>query len=58
MVSKNLLKGSSKSGESEVIKYIPDEQKIDVEIRTIIRIKPTDLGALKNSLEDWSIQWD
>jgi hypothetical protein len=62
--SKDLRKGSSQSGESEVIikkpdpVYIPSEQKIDVEIRDILRIKPSDFSALKDSFEEWASKWN
>lgn len=34
------------------------DQKIDVEIRDIIRIRPQDFSALKGSFEEWAKQWD
>lgn len=65
MARKNLLSRLSQSGESEALKdvfTIPDDisqdQKIDVEIRDIIRVRPQDFSALKNSFEEWAKQWD
>lgn len=63
MASKNIRKGLSKSGESEIIednevKYIPTQQKIEVEIRDIIRISPGDFSALKDSFEEWASKWN
>lgn len=34
------------------------EQKIEVEIRDIIRIKPSDFSALKDSFEQWASNWN
>lgn len=58
MESEDLQSGLGQSGESENIKYVPDTQKIDVEIREIVRIKPQDFSALKLSFEEWARQWD
>lgn len=58
MESENIQQGFSQSGESEDIKYIPETQKIDVEIREIVRIKPQDFSALKLSFEEWARLWD
>lgn len=66
MASKNLRARSAKSGESAPLEleYIPqdidisNDQKIDVEIRDIIRVRPQDFSALKNSFEEWAKQWD
>ena len=55
MESKNLREGPNQQGESEVI--IRDDEKIEVEIREIIRIRPGDFSALKNSFEEWSNKW-
>jgi hypothetical protein len=38
--------------------YVPVEQKIDVEIADIIRIKPSDFSALKDSFEEWASKWN
>jgi hypothetical protein len=40
------------------VRYVDTDQKIDVEIRDIIRIKPSDFSALKNSFEEWAKQWE
>jgi len=61
MGSKNLRAGLDKSRESAPIidpEIIRNDQKIDVEIRDIIRIKPADFEALKNSFEEWASKWD
>lgn len=63
VASKNIRKGLSQSGESEIIednevKYIPTQQKIEVEIRDIIRISPGDFSALKDSFEEWASKWN
>lgn len=46
---------SHKSRKSEVITY---EEKIEVEIRDIVRINPRDTNALKISYEKWASQWE
>lgn len=58
MDSENLQQGPSKSGKGKAIKYLPVDEKIDVEIREIIRIRPADFEALKNSFEEWANQWN
>jgi hypothetical protein len=60
MGRKNLLKGSDQSGKGEDIEQTIErsDQKIDVEIREIIRVRPCDFEALKNSFESWAAQWD
>lgn len=57
MESKNLLARFSQSGESAVITERQDE-KIDVEIREIIRVRPQDFNALKLSFEEWASLWE
>lgn len=56
MESKNIQQGFSEQGESAVITERSDE-KIEVEIREIIRIRPQDFSALKNSFEEWAEKW-
>ena len=59
MESKNLQPGLTKPRKGKALKVITDyDRKIDVEIRDIIRIKPQDFSALKNSFEEWAKQWD
>lgn len=57
MEGENLREGLDKSGESEVVVERIDE-KIDVEIRDIIRVRPQDFSALKNSFEEWASKWE
>lgn len=59
MDRENLFKRSGQSGESESveIRVVDNDEKIDVEIREIIRIKPQDFAGLKNSFEHWADQW-
>jgi hypothetical protein len=40
------------------VEIIPLDEKIPVEIRDIIRIKPQDFAALKSSWEKWAAQWE
>lgn len=56
MESKDLLSGSSEQGESQTI--IRSDEKIEVEIRDVIRIRPQDFEAFKNSFEEWASKWE
>jgi hypothetical protein len=56
MESENLQQGSDQSGKSKII-IVRDDEKIEVEIREIIRVKPQDFKALKDSFEEWSNLW-
>jgi len=63
VASKNLLSGLGKFRKGEIVTpsdttYIRDSEKITVEIREIVRIKPQDFSALKASFEDWAKTWD
>jgi hypothetical protein len=53
---KNLQSGLSKQGESEVI-VERNSEKIEVEIREIMRIRPEDLKPFKDSFESWVDSW-
>jgi len=57
VAGKNLLTRLDKSGESAII-VERDDEKIEVEIREIIRVRPQDFGALKNSFEEWAKNWE
>jgi hypothetical protein len=48
----------SEQGEGAAITYAPLDEKIEVEIREIVRIRPQDFRALKDSFEDWLKNWD
>lgn len=58
MANKNLQSGTGKLGESAPIRYERIREKVDFEIRDIIRAYPEDYQAIKNSLEDWARQWE
>jgi len=58
MDGKNLREGFDKFGKSATIKIERQDEKIDVEIREIIRVRPQDFAALKNSFETWSAGWE
>ena len=58
MDNENILEGIDKQGESEVVTYIRKDEKIEIEVRDVFRIRPQDLPAFKHSLEEWSAQWD
>jgi hypothetical protein len=55
MESQNIQPKPDKFGESEII--IPLDEKIEVEIREILRVRPQDFSALKNSFEEWAKNW-
>lgn len=58
---KDLCPGSGKSGQGAVVdelEYERTDEKIEVEIRDIIRVKPCDFEALKASFEEWASKWD
>ena len=57
MESKNLREGLDQRGQSEII-IRPLDEKIEVEIREIIRARPQDFSALKNSFEEWAKGWE
>lgn len=41
----------------DIKKYI-DNEKVEVLIKEVIRIKPTDFSAFKHALEDFVNDWD
>ncbi len=47
-----------KSGKSKIIKYVEVDQKIEIEIHDVMRIRPNDLNAFKNAYEEFATQWD
>lgn len=57
MAGKNIQPGSNRIKEGENLEYIADE-KVDVEIREIVRIYPRDFDALKKSFEEWAKSWE
>lgn len=61
MDRENLQPGTGQPGKSKDLKeltYEPQDMKIEVEIREIIRIRPQDFHILKRSFEDWIKNWD
>lgn len=38
--------------------YLRYDEKIEVEIREVIRIRPQDFAILKDSFERWAQKWD
>lgn len=61
MDSENIQPGLSKPRKGKVveIRYYPiPEEKVEVYIREVIRVKPEVIAAVKYSLEEWSKQWD
>lgn len=39
-------------------KVVPTDEKFEVEIREMVRIRPKDFEALKNSFEEWRNKWE
>ena len=58
MAGENLQSGFSQSRQGENIITERQDEKIDVEIREIIRVRPQDFSALKNSFEEWAKSWE
>lgn len=56
MEGENIQQRSDQSGKGKIV-IIRDDEKIEVEIREIIRVKPQDFKALKDSFEEWSSLW-
>lgn len=48
----------SQLGQSASLIYLPTRAKIPVEIREILFIKDTDLGALRKDFEEFCQKWD
>jgi len=59
VAGQDLQPGTDQPGEGKDlnIEYIPDE-KIEIEIREIVRIHPKDFHVLKASFEDWIKTWN
>jgi hypothetical protein len=58
MDSESVQQGTDQFGKSAPIRYVPVDEKIPVEIRDIVRIKPEDFKAFKRSFEEFIKQWD
>lgn len=56
MEGEGVQSGLDKQGEGAVI-VVREDEKIEVEIREILRVRPQDFGPLKNSFEDWANSW-
>lgn len=57
MEGENLQQRSDQQGKSEALIYSPNDEKIEVEIREIVRIRPGDFQAFKASFEGWASTW-
>lgn len=63
MDSKDLQSRSSEQGKSAPVEYVPiptaaAEEKIEVYIREVVRVKIGDVAAVKHSFENWAKMWD
>ena len=53
--------GLDQPGQSPNIKdpvYLPNDEKIEVDIRETIRVRPNDFWSAKQSFEEWLQLWD
>lgn len=58
MDSEDLQQGIDQFRKSASIRYVQVDEKIPVEIRDIVRIKPEDFKAFKGAFEEFIKQWD
>jgi hypothetical protein len=58
LVGKDIQQELSELGEGTPLEYIPTNSKISVEIREILVIKDTDIGAFRQSFEKFCKEWD
>ena len=56
MEGEDIQPGDSGQGQEPVI--VISDEKVEVEIREVIRIHARDFEALKNSFAAWSKQWE
>lgn len=57
MVGNDIQPGDLQPSQDKVvIKY--DDEKFEVEIREVVRIRPQDFRALKDSFEEWRNKWE
>jgi hypothetical protein len=54
--SEDLQPATGEQRQGEVIERL--DEKIEVEIRELIRVRPQDFKALKESFEEWANQWN
>lgn len=55
------IQPGSEQRQAEVVKpltYDFDKEKIEVEIREVVRIRAQDFSALKLSFEEWANKWN
>jgi len=61
MERSNLQPGNLQQQEQSKLvtpKTIRDDDKFEVEIREMVRIRPQDFKALKDSFEEWRNKWE
>lgn len=60
MDSENIQSGFSEQRKGENIEYIPitNDEKVEVFIREVVRVKIGDLCSVKHSFEEWAKRWD
>lgn len=58
MDSENVQQGFSKFGQSAPVIEVPLDEKIPLDIRDRIRIRPQDFCAVKQSYEEWRATWE
>lgn len=60
MDSESVQQGTSGQGKSKAIVYekIREEERIETELRCVVRIYARDFEACKNSFEEWAKNWE
>lgn len=54
MVSKSVQSRDIGQGEKKTV----NDARVEVEFGHIVRVKPCDFEAIKNSFEEWAVQWE
>ena len=57
MDGNDLQSGNLQPKENEMV-ITRDDEKFEVEIREVVRIRPQDFKALKDSFEEWRNKWE
>lgn len=54
VVSKSVQSRDIGQGEKKTV----NDARVEVEFGHIVRVKPCDFEAIKNSFEEWAVQWE
>jgi hypothetical protein len=60
MGGNDIQPGDIQPGENKVVEPTIEskDEKFEVEIREVVRIRPQDFRALKDSFEEWRNKWE